>query len=37
VEQGTVGHEYQFDFAIPESMESYHRTLAFLAKVTAGE
>lgn len=37
VEHGTIGHEYQFDFAIPESMESYHRTSDFLAKVTAGE
>jgi acetyl esterase/lipase len=33
-EHGKIGHEYQFDFSIPESMETYHRTLAFLAKVT---
>jgi acetyl esterase/lipase len=34
-EHGTIGHEYQLDFSIPESMEAYDRTLAFLDKVTA--
>ena len=33
-EYGKVGHQYQFDFSIPESMECYNRTLAFLDKVT---
>jgi acetyl esterase/lipase len=33
-EHGKMGHEYQFDFSIPESLECYNRTLAFLDKVT---
>ncbi len=36
-EQRTIGHEYQFDFSIPESIECYNRTLAFLDKVTKGK
>jgi acetyl esterase/lipase len=32
-EHGTLGHEYQFDFSTPESMECYNRTLTFLDKV----
>ena len=34
---GKIGHEYQFDFSIPESMECYNRTLAFLDKITKGK
>lgn len=34
-EHGGVSHEYQFDFATPESAEAFERTLAFLARVTA--
>ncbi len=37
VEHGKLGHEYQFAFSIPESIECYNRTLAFLDKVTAGK
>jgi acetyl esterase/lipase len=37
VEHGKLGHEYQLDFSIPESIECYNRTLAFLDKVTAGK
>ncbi len=36
-EHGKIRHEYQFDFSIPESMECYKRTLAFLDKVTKGK
>jgi len=35
VEHGKLNHEYQFDFSIPESIECYDRTLAFLTKITA--
>ncbi|HJS72938.1 MAG TPA: alpha/beta hydrolase, partial [Vicinamibacteria bacterium] len=34
VEHGPIGHEYQFDFSTPESMEALERTLAFLERVT---
>jgi acetyl esterase/lipase len=34
VDHGKIGHEYQFNFSIPESMECYNRTLAFLDKLT---
>lgn len=34
IETGKFGHEYQFDFSIPQSMEAYQRTLAFLRRVT---
>jgi Esterase/lipase len=34
LEHGLVGHEYQFDFSLDESLEAYDRTLAFLEKVT---
>lgn len=30
---GAIGHEYQFDFSVPESLESYRRTLAFLETI----
>jgi acetyl esterase/lipase len=36
-EHGKFGHEYQFDFSTPESMECFERTLAFLAKVTVSK
>jgi acetyl esterase/lipase len=32
-----IGHEYQFDFSIPESIQCYKRTLAFLDKVAKGK
>jgi hypothetical protein len=32
---GTIGHEYQFDFSIPESMECLEKTLEFLGRVAA--
>ncbi len=31
---GKLGHEYQFDYSLPEAMESQERTLAFLASVS---
>ena len=34
-ERGRVGHEYQFDFSTPESIECYNRTIAFLDDVTS--
>ncbi len=36
IEHGKLGHEYQFDYSLPESMEAYRRTLAFLKKITTG-
>jgi len=33
---GTLPHEYQFDFSIPESMQCLERTLAFLEQVVGG-
>jgi acetyl esterase/lipase len=33
-DHGKIGHEYQFDFSIPESVECYNRTLGFLDRVT---
>lgn len=32
--QAQLGHEYQFDFSLPEAMHCLERTLAFLARVT---
>lgn len=37
LEHGIIGHEYQFDFSLAESLEAYDRTLAFLEKVTTAE
>ena len=37
IEHGKLNHEYQLDFSIPESIECYNRTLAFLTKVTASK
>lgn len=36
IEHGMIGHEYQFDYALPESIEAYGRTLDFLTRITAG-
>ncbi len=36
-EHKKIGHEYQFDFSIPESMECYNRTVAFLERITAAK
>lgn len=33
-ERVKLGHEYQFDFSLPESIECLNRTLVFLSKVT---
>lgn len=35
ISHGRLGHEYQFDYSLPEALESYQRTLAFLAAVTS--
>jgi acetyl esterase/lipase len=35
--RGAIHHEYQFDFSTPDSMECYHRALAFLDKVMVGK
>jgi acetyl esterase/lipase len=34
LENGSLGHEYQFDFSKPEAMECFYRTLAFLERVS---
>lgn len=32
-EQGALGHEYQFDYSLPQAMQAYERTLQFLASL----
>ena len=31
-----LGHEYQFNFALPQARTAFRRTLRFLAAVTGG-
>ncbi|MGA2074361.1 MAG: hypothetical protein ABSH52_12740 [Terriglobia bacterium] len=37
VEHARIEHDYPFDFSIPEWIECYNRSLAFLARVAASK